>query len=92
MRNTSQLALAFATIERPHAVQRLIRSVRRYYPDLPVYVADQSQRIEPMTAFYGEMCVNVLRMPYDAGVCASINRLVLLRSSETKRFGPVEVV
>lgn len=75
MRNTSKLALAFATIERPHAVQRLIRSVRKYYPDLPIYVADQSKRIEPMTAFYEQMRVNLLRMPYDAGVCASRNRL-----------------
>jgi GT2 family glycosyltransferase len=70
------LALAFTTIERPRVAQRLVRSVRKYFPDLPIYVADQSRLIEPMATLYKQMNVEFVRMPYDAGVCASRNLLV----------------
>ncbi len=69
------LALAFATIERPVVAQRLIRSARRHFPDMPIYVADQSLDVSAMAHFYAEMGVRMLRMPFDAGVCASRNRL-----------------
>ena len=69
------LALAFATIERPQVVQRLIESVRRYFPDMPIYVADQSLDVAAMTSFYDQTQVRLIRMPYDAGVCAARNRL-----------------
>lgn len=69
------LAVAFATIERPQVVQRLIRSTRRYFPDIPIYVADQSRQTETMASFYASHDVRVIRMPYDAGVTASRNRL-----------------
>lgn len=69
------LALVFATIERPQTVQRLVRSIRRYCPDLPVYAADQSRQVEAMRAFYAANNVTLIRMPYDAGVAASRNRL-----------------
>jgi hypothetical protein len=75
MARSPSLALAFATIERPQAVQRLIRSVRKYFPDLPVYVADQSRQGGAMSAFYAANEVNLIRMPYDIGVTASRNRL-----------------
>jgi GT2 family glycosyltransferase len=74
-RPSPSLALGFATIERPQVVQRLVRSVRRYFPDLPIYAADQSRHLAAMASFYAENKVNVLRMPYDAGVAASRNRL-----------------
>jgi GT2 family glycosyltransferase len=70
------LALAFATIERPQATQRLIVSARARFPQLPIYVADQSRDVAAMTAFYAHMDVNLVRLPYDAGVCAARNRLV----------------
>lgn len=69
------LALAFATIERPPLVQRLVRSVRRHFPDMPIYVADQSRQIGPMRDFYEAQRVQVVPMPFDAGVAASRNRL-----------------
>ncbi|MGO9991009.1 MAG: glycosyltransferase family 2 protein [Steroidobacteraceae bacterium] len=70
------LALAFATIERPHVAQRLIVSARRCFPRMPIYVADQSLSVAAMKSFYAKMNVTLIRMPYDAGVCASRNRLV----------------
>lgn len=71
------LALAFATIERPQVAQRLIRSVRKYFPDLAIYVADQSRQVAAASGFYESQNVNLIRMPYDAGVTASRNRVAL---------------
>jgi GT2 family glycosyltransferase len=76
------LALAFATIERPQVAQRLIASARRYFPAMPIYVADQSLDVAAMASFYEQMNVTLIRMPYDAGVCASRNRLVENLSEE----------
>lgn len=76
VRKKLSLALGFATIDRPHVVQRLVRSVRRRYPDMPIYVADQSRQIEPMQAFYDAFDVHVIHVPYDAGVAASRNAVV----------------
>jgi GT2 family glycosyltransferase len=72
---SSSLALGFATIERPQVVQRLVRSVRIYFPDLPIYAADQSRHLAAMSHFYAENKVSVLQMPYDVGVTASRNSL-----------------
>jgi GT2 family glycosyltransferase len=72
----AELALAIVTIERPHVVQRLITSVRKRFPAMPIYVADQSLDVGAMSSFYDHMNVTLVRMPYDAGVCASRNRLV----------------
>ncbi len=68
------LALAFATIERAPVAQRLVRSIRQHFPDLPVYVADQSRQIGPMRSFYETH--GGVPMPFDAGVAASRNRVV----------------
>jgi glycosyltransferase involved in cell wall biosynthesis len=72
----AELALALVTIERPHVVQRLISSIRRQFPAMPIYVAAQSLDVGAMSSFYDHMGVTLVRMPYDAGVCASRNRLV----------------
>ena len=70
------LALAFATLERPQVVQRLIGSIRKHRPEIKIYVADQSWRSEAMAEFYRASGVTVIPIPYDAGVTASRNRLV----------------
>jgi GT2 family glycosyltransferase len=69
------LALAFATIERPQVAQRLVRSVRNHFGDMPIYVADQSRQVTAIASFYQRHDVKLLRMPYDVGVTASRNRL-----------------
>lgn len=70
------LALVFATIDRPHVAQRIIASVRQYFPQLPVYVADQTDPTPYMEGFYRQNQVNVTWMPHDSGVCASRNAAV----------------
>jgi GT2 family glycosyltransferase len=74
---TASLALAFATIERPQVAQRLVRSVRKYLGNMPIYVADQSRQVTAIAGFYERYHVRLLRMPYDVGVTASSNRLAL---------------
>lgn len=72
----SELALVFATIDRPNAVQRLINSVHHFYPEMKIYVADQSCPSEYMKEYYRDMSVNITWMPHDAGVGASRNAAV----------------
>jgi hypothetical protein len=95
MKPARSLALAFATLERPQVVQRLILSVREHYPELPIYVADQSRQIEAMAQFYAANGVTVIRMPFDIGVTASRNRLAreikedyFILSDDDFVFGP----
>lgn len=70
------LALGFATIDRPHTVQRIVHSARRYFPDIKLYVADQSRSVGMMQPFYEANGVTLVRVPYDAGVSAARNALV----------------
>jgi GT2 family glycosyltransferase len=69
-------AIAFVTIDRPEAAQRFVESARRAYPEVPIHVADQSRDIGRMADFYQANGVHVVRMPYDAGLSASRNRLM----------------
>lgn len=69
-------AIACVTIERPAAVQRFVHSARRLFPDVPIYIADQSRSLGAMAEFYTMERVTVIRMPYDAGLSASRNALV----------------
>jgi len=64
-------ALVFATIGRPQVAQRLIRSARQRFPEMPVYVADQSLDVSAMEDFYKAFDVKLIRMPYDSG-CAHL--------------------
>lgn len=72
------LALVVATLLRPHAIQRLINSVRTYFPDMPIYVADQSHPSPAMRDFYSSRNCSVVWMDHDSGVCASRNAAVEL--------------
>ena len=58
------------TFERPESVQRLVDSIRRYYPTLRVIVGDDSY--EPREVRGAEL----LRLPHDIGLSAGRNRLV----------------
>lgn len=57
------------TFERSHCVDRLIRSIRRYYPDLPIIVADDSKNptVRNDVEFHA--------LPVDSGVSAGRNFL-----------------
>lgn len=73
-----KLALVFATISRPHVAQRLIASVRKFFPEMPIYVADQSERTKDQEEFYLKNNCEVVWMENDIGVCASRNAAVEL--------------
>ena len=68
-----ELALVFATISREHTTQRLINSVRKHFPDMPIYIGDQSGKSAVMEEFYRRNNCTVIWMEHDAGVCASRN-------------------
>lgn len=69
-------AIGFVTLERPVVAQRFVRSARREFPGVPIYVADQSRRLGPMAEFYEVERVNVIRLPFDSGLSRSRNLLI----------------
>lgn len=69
-------AIGFVTLERPLAAQRFVRSARRVFPEVPIFVADQSRAPGSMADFYAAEQVTVVPVPFDAGLSASRNALV----------------
>jgi GT2 family glycosyltransferase len=67
-----QVTALVKTFERPRALDRLIRSLRRYYPALRVIVGDDS-----VTAF-PRLDVDYVRLPVDIGVAAGRNAILEL--------------
>lgn len=66
----NHIAFCIKTFERPEACQRAICSIREYYPDANIYVADDSR--EPKD--YG--FANTIHLPYDVGLSRGRNVLV----------------
>jgi glycosyltransferase involved in cell wall biosynthesis len=60
------------TFERPQFLNRLLDSVRQYYPDLPILIADDSS-VPTSVKHTG---VQTYRLPYDSGLSAGRNFLV----------------
>ena len=63
----ADLTVLVKTFERPHVLRRLVKSVRRLHPALPIIAVDDSA--EP-TRLPGVMTIE---MPYDSGVSAGRN-------------------
>lgn len=70
-----QVTAVVKTFERPRVVRRLIRSIRRFYPDLRVIVVDDSRVPIELGG------VENVHLPYDSGV--SVGRNEALRRVET---------
>ncbi|MBN2119594.1 MAG: glycosyltransferase [Candidatus Omnitrophica bacterium] len=66
------------TFERPKELERLIKSIRKYYPALKIIVADDSRRP------YLREDVEYYVLPYDVGISAGRN--FLLNKVNTKYF------
>ena len=62
-----QLTALVKTFERPRVLRRLVRSMKRLYPDLPVVLVDDSREA---TSIPGAQTV---AMPYDSGISAGRN-------------------
>jgi hypothetical protein len=67
-----QVTALVKTFERPRALDRLIRSVRRFYPAVRIIVGDDS-----VTAF-PRLDVDYVRLPVDIGVAAGRNAMLEL--------------
>jgi hypothetical protein len=67
--------IAFVTIGRPLLAQRFVTTARRYFPDLPIYVVDQTQNIGPMRDFYSAHQVRAIPIAFDSGLAAARNVL-----------------
>jgi hypothetical protein len=63
-----RLTAVIKTFERPYAVRRLVRSIRRRYPGLAVLVVDDSRHPVPLDG------VEQLVLPYDSGISEGRNR------------------
>ncbi len=63
----SRLTAVIKTFERPHDLQRLLASIRRFYPDMPLIVVDDSRQpqIQPGA--------ETITMPFDSGLSAGRN-------------------
>lgn len=70
------IALGFATIDRVFAAERLIQSAQLFFPEMNIYVVDQSSTDGVFADFCITHKVQRIRMPYDCGVSAARNALV----------------
>jgi len=68
------LSVVFVTFSRDEAAVRFVSSLRKFYPDLPVLVADQNGPTEGMKRFYHQNKVSVLWLPSDCGLSFARNR------------------
>lgn len=70
-----KLTLLIKTFMRPTIIQRLVTSVRNFYPQLPIIVVDDSQSPRSIPD------VNTIFLPYDSGI--SVGRAEGLRHVQT---------
>jgi GT2 family glycosyltransferase len=68
----SKVTALVKTFERPRSLDRLLRSLRRFYPNLRVIVGDDSVTAFPRTD------VDYVRLPVDIGVAAGRNAVLEL--------------
>jgi GT2 family glycosyltransferase len=73
------IAICIPTFERPESCQRAVDSIRQFYPDVPVYIADDSRK---PGEFEGAVTYHY---PFDIGVSAKRNWLIE-RSTEKYLF------
>ena len=66
------------TFERPNYLNRLITSIRKFYPDLKVIVADDSREPRPIEG------IKVIKLPFDTGIAGGRN--AALKQITTKYF------
>ena len=76
--DVSEVTAIIKTFERPYAVKRLVRSIKRRYPDLKIIVVDDSRETVSMEG------VKMIRMPYNTGI--SIGRNRALDETESRYF------
>lgn len=73
-----EITAVIKTFERPRELRRLVRSIKRVQPDLPILVVDDSRTPTELSG------VEVLRMPFNSGI--SVGRNAALEQLETPYF------
>lgn len=69
--------ICFTTVDRPYAVQRLLRSIRARYPRIHIIIAEQNVRIPAdLLAVYEAERIEVVTTPFDCGVSVGRNMAV----------------
>lgn len=63
------------TIDRPETLARLLRSLRKFYPEELVFIADDSEDHEPVNALCEAYACKVLHLPPDVGIGVGRNEL-----------------
>lgn len=63
-RDVPDLTAIIKTFERPRLLRRLVRSLQRHYPELPIIVADDSRDPSDLPG------VETVALPFDSGVSA----------------------
>lgn len=70
--DVNNISVIIKTFQRPKTVNRTIKSIRRFYPDIPIFVSDDSQ--EP--TIIEDKDVKFYQLPFDSGVSKGRNLLV----------------
>lgn len=70
------LAIMFVSFLRYNCTQECIKNIRRYYPQVKIYVADQLPPNEKKCKYYETNNVNVFFVPFDFGLPMSRNLLL----------------
>lgn len=78
MLGVGQLTAVIKTFERPRELRRLVRSIKRLYPDVAIVVADDSRRPSIIDG------VETIHLPFSSGVSAGRN--AALRCVKTPYF------
>ena len=66
----SEVTLIIKTFERPAHLRRLVESIRKYYPDIYIIIADDSEKHDPIRNTEYHV------LPFDTGLSAGRNFLV----------------
>ena len=68
-----KVSIIVKTFERPDCLRRLLESIRKFYPDVPVFVADDSR--VPQQPIVDEQ-IHYYTLPFDSGAAAGRNLLM----------------
>src|SRR5262245_41854678 len=73
-----RLSLGISTFARPDCCLRLVESIREYYPDVSVIVADDStlEHRAQLTPLFKDLHLQLHWLPYDSGLSAKRNAVV----------------
>ncbi|GAH33881.1 unnamed protein product, partial [marine sediment metagenome] len=83
-------AVLITTFLRDDLLFRCIESIRRYYPDIPVFVGDNGKPDPGKTKFCSENKCEILELAFDLGVAGTRNEALKLIPQEYKYIVVVE--